>query len=268
MQFAFVQFLEGYWGTSRLACRLRFLRIKSKGLRLGGQLDRLAQLDRQIEDLWDRRESATGDEYDRLTTSMIELMSLQTELIRITATAPTSPEAVMPSRLGNVLRRYEWSVGKAYCLETITTVPFLSRVAAPGDMDYVNDQRGQLDLAVRMTIVGFVATGLTLVFLARHGLWLLVAVVPYLAGYLSYQGAVTAAAAYGRALGVLVTLNRFALYERLRLPPVADLAAERTRNTAVKPLLRHEAGEESTMVYRAEPPPPPATAEPSPSDTR
>jgi hypothetical protein len=49
----------------------------------------------------------------------------------------------MPTWLGNVLRSYEWQVGKPYGIAAVTAVPFLSRTATPGDMDYVNDQRSQ-----------------------------------------------------------------------------------------------------------------------------
>jgi hypothetical protein len=68
-----------------------------------------------------------------------------------------------------------WSLVAIVLVAVAGQVFGLLGTAAPGDMDYVNDQRSQLDLAVRMSIVAFMATGLTVLFLARHGIWLLVA---------------------------------------------------------------------------------------------
>ena len=251
VQYAFVQFLEGYWGISRLARRLRYTRIKHYWEQLDDRRTesdhlavRLAAIRRRIDQL-PVAEQAT------LTRAQLNLNAVHEELERVTAaTLPNVVGAVMPTRLGNVLRFYEWRVGKAYGISTVTAVPYLSRSAAAGDMDYVNDQRSQLDLAVRMVIVAFAATGLSVLFLARHGLWLLVALVPYAAAYLAYRGAVVIGGEYGRALGVLVTLNRFELYERLRLPPVASTDEERTRNADLMGFLQHEAMRSKSLSYR------------------
>ena len=214
------------------------------------------RIDDQVDDLRERQNHMRKAEHERVERSIIELDSVRQEIERLRAMAPTTTGAVMPTRLGNVLRRYEWNVGKAYGIAAVPTVPYLSRVAAPGDMDYVNDQRSQLDLAVRMTIVSFAATGLAVLFLARHGLWLLVAVVPYLAGYVAYRGAVVAAGEYGRALGVLVTLNRFDLYDRLRLEPLANTDEERRRNEVLMIFLSHSSVGTRSMNYQ-----PPETPE-------
>lgn len=250
IQFAFVQFLEGYWGLSRFARRMRFIRIRYHGERLERLREESTRLAVQIADLQERRIRGREAEKDLLERSITELTSVNDEIERLLAMAPTTHRATMPTRLGNVLRRYEWTVGKAYGIATIITVPYLSRVAAPGDMDYVNDQRSQLDLAVRMTIVSFAATGLAVLFFARHGLWLLVAILPYLAGYVSYRGAVVAAGEYGRALGVLITLNRFELYDRLRLEPLANTDEERRRNEDLMIFLSHKPVRLRSMKYQ------------------
>jgi hypothetical protein len=251
VQYAFVQFLEGYWGVSRLARRMRYLRIKSHWDRLDNLRTEAARIADQIDDIRRRWRRASEEDRPRLERALIDLHAVRQEIKRVTASAPPNdPGAVMPTRLGNVLRYYEWQVGKPYGIATVTAVPFLSRTAAPGDMDYVNDQRSQLDLAVRMSIVAFIATGLTVLFLARHGIWLLVALVPYIAAYSAYRGAVVIAGEYGRALGVLVTLNRFELYDRLRLPPVLNTQEERRRNEDLMNFLRHESMTKRSLNYR------------------
>lgn len=255
VQFAFVQFLEGYWGVTRLAQRLRYLRIKHHWERLAELREKSMRLADQIVDLTQQKEQLPPTERAPLDRALIDLHAARHELRRIAATAPPNdPRVVMPTRLGNALRYYEWQVGKAYDIDTITAVPYLSRAAAPGDMDYVNDQRSQLDLAVRTVIVAFAATGISVLFLARHGLWLLVALVPYAAAYLAYRGAVVIAGEYGRALGVLVTLNRFELYDRLRLPFPSDTAEERARNGVVMRYLSHDEASDAPLTYRPIPP--------------
>ncbi|GAA5162062.1 hypothetical protein GCM10023321_47070 [Pseudonocardia eucalypti] len=251
VQYAFVQFLEGYWGISRLARRMRFIRMKHHWKRLRDlRLESMRLADQIVNTDQIPKDAPDGDRI-RTERALIELHAVRQEINRVTAAAPPNLDAIMPTRLGNVLRYYEREVGRPYGITTVTAVPFLSRTAAPGDMDYVNDQRSQLDLAVRMSIVAFIATGLTVMFLARHGLWLLVALVPYAAAYLAYRGAVVIAGEYGRALGVLVTLNRFELYDRLRLPPVLSTEEERRRNKDLMRFLEHGSVMERSLAYRA-----------------
>lgn len=255
VQFAFVQFLEGYWGTSRLARRLRYLRIKQHGERLAEARDESRRIGDQIADVTQQMRQHPSSDSAPFVRALTDLHATREELRRVTAaTPPNSPGAVLPTRLGNALRYYEWQVGKPYGIDTVTTVPYLSRTAAPGDMDYVNDQRSQLDLAVRTVIVAFAATGLSVLFLARHGPWLLIALVPYAAAYLAYRGAVVIAGEYGRALGVLVTLNRFELYDRLRLPPPANTSDERRQNSGLMRFLLHDEASDVRLAYRQIPP--------------
>jgi hypothetical protein len=102
---------------------------------------------------------------------------------------------------------------------------------------YVQDQRSQLDLAVRMCATGFIATGVTAVLMWPHGVWLLLALVPYVAAGLSYRGAVVSANSYGLALIAWVNLSRFRLYEALRLRDVDSADAERAQNSQLVDLI-------------------------------
>ncbi|OZM81720.1 hypothetical protein [Pseudonocardia sp. MH-G8] len=181
---------------------------------------------------------------------MAELAAVHSELDRIADAFPVNRDEFMPTRLGNILRRYEWTVGSAYNIDPIVSVPYLISVSDPADVEYMEDQRSQLDLAVRMTVVSLLATALTVVFLARHGSWLLVALVPYAAAYLAYRGSVVAAAEYGRALSVLITLNRFALYERLRLQMPATTDAERAQNADLMHFLRDGRTDGLSLTYQ------------------
>ncbi|MBO0877225.1 MAG: hypothetical protein J2P19_27930, partial [Pseudonocardia sp.] len=241
MQFFFVQFLEGYGGVRPLARQARQQRTRAYRNQISRLRHRHAELGSLLSVKTTELEAATDRDRKReLDEEIAQLRSDRGELERITADYPIDPGAFMPTRLGNVLRHYEWSVGTGYGIEVIPTMPYLVSAATTADAEYLDDQRSQLDLAVRMTIVSLVATILTSIFMGRHGLWLLVALLPYTSCYLSYRGAVVAASDYGRALGVVLTMNRFALYERLQIERPLSTDVERAQNEELKHFLRHD----------------------------
>jgi hypothetical protein len=220
LQFAMVQLLEGYWGVSALAQRVRSLRMKHHSQRLTDLADLMSDAS---EALLRRPEQ----EADHDLGTRLALVSRIGEIGRLLQNQPLAPDDVMPTRLGMILRHFELSAGASFGLDAIQVMPYLARVARSEDMAYVNDHRSQLDLAVRMSVTAMFACLLTITVLCRDGLWLLIALVPYLVAYLSYRGAVVAAGQYGRAVAVVIALNRFALYEQLRLPLPATAGDER-----------------------------------------
>ena len=229
LQFAFVQLFEGYWGTGAIAQQARstriwwhWRRVQALRLRAGYEINRLQEL--------------PADEGLR---KRISIVSRRDEANRLSAEQPRLLDQMMPTRLGNVLRYYESMAGAPYKLDAIGVMPYLARVAPAEDMDYVNDQRSNLDLAVRLSLVSMIAFVISLALLWRYGLWLLVALVPYTLAFLSYRGAVVAASAYGRAFATLIALNRFALYERLHLAPPRDSSEERYNNVTLGYVLNY-----------------------------
>jgi hypothetical protein len=133
----------------------------------------------------------------------------------------------MPTRLGNVLRRVEAQAGSQYNLDVPTAVPHILLIAPPSHVDYVSDQRSQLDLAVRMTFMSGLASATAVLFLWPRHFWVLVALIPYMLAYLSYRGSVVAAGLYGSALGTLFNIDRFELYKQLHLQLPAETTEER-----------------------------------------
>jgi hypothetical protein len=223
LQFAMVQLLEGYWGAGALAQRVRSLRMKHHSQRLNHLMDLMS-------DANDALYRRPPQEEDPDPGARLALISRIGEIGRLLQNQPLDPDHVMPTRLGMTLRHFEHSAGTPFGLDAIQVMPYLARVARPEDMTYVNDQRSQLDLAVRMTVTAMFACLLTIAALFRDGLWLLTALVPYLVAYLSYRGAVVAAGQYGRAVAVAIALNRFALYEQFRLP--LPVTADNERHSA------------------------------------
>jgi hypothetical protein len=119
----------------------------------------------------------------------------------------------------------------------LQVVPYLALVAPPEHVRYLDDQRVQLDLAVRMSFTSLIATLVAVIFLWTDGLWLIVSTVPYGLAYLFYRGAVVTAHEYGTAVAALVDLNRFILYERLHLPLPEDIDEELKLNEQLSAVL-------------------------------
>jgi hypothetical protein len=145
----------------------------------------------------------------------------------------------MPTRLGNMLRRYEVLAGAPYNLDAPTVLPCLALIAPPGHLDYLNDQRSGLDLAARTCMTSGIACLVTLVFLWHSGLWLLIALIPYGIAYAAYRGSIIAAQSYGIAMSAVIALNRFALYDYMHMPRPATAAREREINETLRGLLRY-----------------------------
>lgn len=247
IQFALVQFFEGYWGSGKLAQRARAARIihHSRKLErfLGGRGAR-ADVDLQKE--------ADG-ELSFEAEARIKLISWRDEDYRLARSypAPEHEDAVMPTRLGNVLRRYERLAGYQYKLDAVQVIRHVAFVAPEGHVDYLNDQRELLDLSVRMCATSIIAVFVAISFLWHHGPWLAIALIPYGVAYLSYRGAVIVAREYGEAICTVIDLDRFALYDSLRLPRPKNTASERSMNAALGRLLGHDPGVSLRYDYRS-----------------
>lgn len=230
IQFAIVQFFEGYWGVSPPAQAIRYQRI--------------LYYRKVCRDLRGSQNTAIDELKGAEDTRRVQLNSRIDEASRIRKNYfPRALDNVMPTRLGNVLRRAESQAGTQYGMKALQVVPLLLLIAPTNHVDYVNDQRSQLDLAVRMTFMSVVATATAILFLWPYGFWLLVAVIPYALAYVSYRGSVVAAIHYGAALEALVNLDRFALYEQLHLRLPAATAIEREANKKLGNLLNYDDAE-------------------------
>jgi hypothetical protein len=152
----------------------------------------------------------------------------------------------MPTRLGNALRRHEDRTGQQYGLDVITVAPHLSLTAAADHYEYVIDQRKMLDLALRVCTFSLLATGLTAAFLANDGMWVALALAPYVAAYLAYRGAVSSVDGYATAIATVIDLDRFRLYESLHVALPHKLSQEIRLGNDVVALL---SGERPTMRY-------------------
>ena len=158
------------------------------------------------------------------------------------------PDAVdvMPTRLGNVLRRHERFSGAPFGLEATTVIPYVALVGDPAHRAYLDDMRGAMDLSVRLTLAWAICCGAGIVMLWPYDVWLVLPLSAYLLAWLSYRGAVAAAAFYGGAMALVIALGRRSLYDKLGVGLPRDTESERYRNFDLVRLLR---GELSSVPY-------------------
>jgi hypothetical protein len=238
LQFQLIRLLEGYWGTSRLGRDLAVLRIRYHRQRLLA----LMAATRDAEEVRDSAAAAAGQGPRNTSVTAAALGAAVTvaEGTREHGNYPPDLERVLPTRLGNVLRSDEDRSGRAYGLSVIETFPRIALIAPPGQLEYAQDQRLQMELAVRVAFLGLLAAVVTVCFMWWHGAWILLSLVPYGIAYLSYRGAVVLAGIYGSAVAAVVELNRFALYEQFHLPHPESTIEERKTNAALITALRHD----------------------------
>lgn len=246
LQFAMVQFLEGYWGSTVVGRKLqatlsaRHLSRRTRASMLRGQLRR-ANSALNTDAMFD------GTDHRGATAILRHGFELS-EAQRVMDLYPDEPVHVMPTRLGNMLRRHEMRVGGAYRFPTLLAATQLGMVADPGHLSYLQDQRNQMDLAVRMTVCTALASAVTGLVMWPHGIWIMSALIPWAGSFASYRGATVSATHYGLALAAVADLNRFRLYDGLNLVRPTTVDAEREQNDMLRSFL---SGADSYMaVYK------------------
>ena len=253
LQFAMVQALEGYWGLGNVGVKLRVHMVKRhlRRLAVAGHVGERAQADYTA--LCQR---AGGNQLEYLTTvtkgerptlsfpveaeQLLKQRVLMDEAAWIEAQYPDDPEHLLPTRLGNRLRRHELRAGRAIHLPVGTWATHIGMVAKTEHTGYVGDQRMAMDLAVRTAWSMAGAAIVTFAALWNTGWAALLTLVPLVAAYLSYGGAVVASGSYGVALQAWVDLSRFRLYDELHLEHPANSEDERATNKVLGDLFDGE----------------------------
>ena len=253
LQFPFTQLLEGYWGTSGPASRAMSRSIE-------GHVQRYSVLTKtaretndlaseqaiRLKRLSSARELAKSEVHqERIRAVEWEVKAGLASLYAVSGAAddamrfyPENADQMMPTRLGNVLRRYERLAGAAFGLDAVVAAPYLVQLADEPVRGYVEDARSDLDLAVRMVLVWASTTALGVLMLWRYDVWLLVPLVTFIFAYVSYRGAVFAAVEYGTALQVLTTLTRWKLYDALAVKRPRDSESEYSINLDLSAVLQ------------------------------
>jgi len=200
--------LEGYGGLGRLHRRFVLARL------LVYRRRRLALIDTRDVARMHRKALTLRRLGDRQYERYAYVLIAEQEANRALAGFPEEAWRVMPTRLGNALRRHEDAAGRPYDLNAVGVMPHIALCAPPEHLAYLNDQRTLLDLSVRLCVVSLLAAAAGFVLLARDGLWLLLCLAPYLLAYVFCRGSIVAANRYGTAVSTVVALGRFRLYEQ------------------------------------------------------
>src|SRR3954447_9664428 len=244
LQFALTQLLEGYWGTNLVARRLAVARIRHPRGRADFYERAFGTAASTIEELG--RDTLHGTPGDPWLWAIVDEQAYQGAL----QSYPERGDRILPTRLGNAMRRFEDDAGAQYGLDALTVVPHLSLTAEPTHAVYLRDAREQLDLAVRLCALCLLATGFAFALLVTDGPWLLITLIPYGLGYLFYRGTIVAAQNLGAAVAAIIDLDRFGLYAWLHLPMPIDTVAERQNNATLTGLLQFK----TTLALRYEHP--------------
>ena len=117
LQLSLVRLFEGYWGNSVVGKKI-------------GNLGKRVQ--------WERRE--------KLKTTVED----ENEVYRY---YPKKDEGLLPTSLGNVLRAAEDNVGRKYNLTAVIIWPRLYALLPDGIKNILDDERNQLDIAIRLSAV-------------------------------------------------------------------------------------------------------------------
>jgi hypothetical protein len=169
---------------------------------------------------------------------------------------PRRREELLPTALGNALRRGEGGAGERYRLDTQVAVPRLTPLLAPGVLGELNDLRNQLDAAARLCVAAGVATAASVGLLLRHGPWLFLGLAMYLLTWACYRSSVAAARRFSLSLAAAIDLYHLKLYDALSLERPADLEQERNRNDALSRLFSGRLADEELSGFKFLPPQP------------
>ncbi|MEV0737239.1 hypothetical protein AB0I51_14965 [Streptomyces sp. NPDC050549] len=143
---------------------------------------------------------------------------------RLAARPPA--HVLLPTALGNALRKGEISAGERYGLITLTSWPHVHMQVSPRMARTLSSTRDALDTAVNLCWSFLATSVLSAVALydEPNARWLPVGTL--VAAALAYKGAVTAAETYSGLMHVVYDLHRFDLLEALH-HPLPDKEQER-----------------------------------------
>jgi hypothetical protein len=250
LQTPLIQLLEGYWG----------------GLPFGQKLANRATERFQKE--WDEarrtlEETGPKPHWDLDAKNAGRHAQFRADLL------PLDRGDLLPTALGNALRRGEGEAGERYGLDPRLAVPRLTPLLAPGVLDELSDLRNQLDAAARLCVAAGVATTASVGLLLLHGPWLFLALAMYLLTWACYRSSIAAARRFSLSLAAAVDLYHLKLYDALSLERPADLEQERRRNDALSRLFSGQLEDDELTGFRFLPPQPetPATDQGTPKAT-
>ncbi|SCG34724.1 hypothetical protein [Micromonospora humi] len=144
---------------------------------------------------------------------------------------PPGTEPVLPTMLGNTLRRNERVAGERYAMDTLRTWPRLYPLLSKKVADEFDSDSDGVDASANLAVTFLVMAALGFVAFANDGWMRLVPAALLLLAVAAYRAAIAAAGGQGLAMSVAYDLHRFDLIEGLHLglPSTTKNEAERNR---------------------------------------
>jgi hypothetical protein len=215
LQFRMVQLMEGYWPIGRRGLIFRFF--------VGIQRRRYERCQSKLTHPGSGSAAGRRAAEERISNA----------LNRLTERFP-SPDRLLPTGLGNVLRSAEDRVGARYGIESVTIWPRLFPLLPAELQASIEDEVIQLDVSVRLAVtwlgtatVSSVLLVSDLEHLVRNPGWVLIVALLWLLAWLSYLAAIESAIAHGIDIEVAIDLHRHLVVDAMRLPSTTRLSEDR-----------------------------------------
>jgi hypothetical protein len=170
---------------------------------------------------------------------------------RLQAEFPASTR-VLPTRLGNVLRAAEDSVGQRYGLQTVAVWPRLYPFLGVTLNAALDDVRDRLDMSLRWSCYLLVGSIVSAALLFQHLLWWLLPAALILLALGAYGSACATAKNYGVLLATAFDLHRFDMLRAMRISLPTDEAEEQATGEALSAFLTGQRDSHG-LTYSKEP---------------
>jgi hypothetical protein len=153
---------------------------------------------------------------------------------------PKSPSALLPTRLGNVMRAYERHSNVRWGIDGLTIWPRVSALVSDAERQLLVD--AEIDLFVFLNAAfGALVVGICLVVdkaIHGNGLWeWLLYAIPFLVAYALYRMSIGPAVSRGAVVRASIDLHRLEVYEKLGVRKPNSFSDERELGKAVGQLL-------------------------------
>ena len=213
---ALIRLFEGYWEARLIAPLAAFKRTRhqTRWRELRAAALQAAKAAQQME-----KENPNRDEdsRERIAEQREKEMSLSRERFLF---YPSEVSAVMPTRLGNILRASEMYASNRYGMDSVGLWTRLAPLLPKEFGDSVADARTALDLDVNINALAILlglAWGVYFIY-RQWWVWLVFVGLVLLLGWLAYGNALHAARAYGETIKAAFDLYRWNLLDALHLP--------------------------------------------------
>lgn len=233
--YIFIRFLEGYvwkdwkFGPGSKACADMLAKQKRLSKEIMDLKAEQANLDELIAEL--KNGPAEGLSLDE---SLLDLQKTETNLrkaeVMLEANYPTNPNAILPTRLGNVIAAFEEYPNSRYGMDSITLWPRLIPVLQESKyLNFLQQERGVFNFLLN-TGLACLLVGIKLFFDLMYNGQLLPSVLVFvgtsLVIWICYQGLVESAQDWGATYRVAYDLHRHDLIKRLGLRPPTTFSEE------------------------------------------